>query len=380
MQNFVLFGANGYDWLKAIIAIVVSLAVSKLLRWLVVVLFKRFSKMPGDKAKETVESCIMPLCLLIIVIGIRLAISNFPIQDIRPTISKIYTVLACLSITWFFSKTLTAVISGVITSRNPDGKNSVSMMLPTIMHLVQIIIWGIGIAITLDNTGYDVKALIAGLGFGGVALALAAKNTVTNFLGGATLLVDNPFSIGDRVRVAGYDGFVRFIGLRSFRLTTLDGTEVTIPNANIIDNAIENVTREPSRRIVLSLQLTYGTTTAQMQRAIDVLRDIALNNPHVEDTCHVYFSDFSDYSLTLKFIYYIIKGNDIFETQSEMNMIILSRFNSVGFEFAFPTHSLYVENSGKHHNAIELADNGLQKLENGEAGKIEGKEIKKLEK
>ncbi|MBO7496561.1 MAG: mechanosensitive ion channel family protein, partial [Salinivirgaceae bacterium] len=262
MQNFVLFGANGYDWLKAIIAIVVSLAVSKLLRWLVVVLFKRFSKMPGDKAKETVESCIMPLCLLIIVIGIRLAISNFPIQDIRPTIGKIYTVLACLSITWFFSKTLTAIISGVITSRNPDGKNSVSMMLPTIMHLVQIIIWGVGIAITLDNTGYDVKALIAGLGFGGVALALAAKNTVTNFLGGATLLVDNPFSIGDRVRVAGYDGFVRFIGLRSFRLTTLDGTEVTIPNANIIDNAIENVTREPSRRIVLSLQLTYGTTTA----------------------------------------------------------------------------------------------------------------------
>ena len=380
MQNFVLLGANGYDWLKAIIAIVSALVVSKLLRWGAVVVFRRFSRMSAEKLKKTVESCALPLCVLIIVIGVRLAISNFPIQDVRSIISKIYTVAAFLSITWFISKIVSEIISGIITSRNKDEKNSVSMMLPTIMHLVQILIWGIGIAITLDNTGYDVKALIAGLGFGGVALALAAKNTVTNFLGGATLLIDNPFSIGDRVRVAGYDGFVRFIGLRSFRLATLDGTEVTIPNANIIDNAIENVTREPARRIVMSLQLTYGTDAMQMQRAISVLHDIALNNPHVENTCHAYFSDFADYSLTLKFIYFIIKGNDVFETQSEINMAILGRFNSEGFQFAFPTQSLYVQNPAENENFIETLKGEPEKLEKRKVGEIESQKTKKIEK
>ena len=180
------------------------------------------------------------------------------------------------------------------------------------------------------------------------------------------------------MRVANYDGFVSFIGLRSFRLSTLDGTEVTIPNANIIDNAVENVTREPARRIVLVLQLTYGTNAEQMQLAMNILRDIAVNNPHVDNNCHIFFSDFAEYSLNIKFIYYIKKGSDIFETQSEMNLLILSRFNSNGIHFAFPTHSLYVENI-KDVEANELASHDAKALKGQEVKKLKDVEIKKIE-
>lgn len=378
MEKFVFLGANGYDWLKVGIDLVVTIGFSKLLMWIIPLFFKRFSKTSEDNMRALIKKCITPISVLIILIGIRLALTHFPLDEYKKIISMTYTVVSFLTITWFVSIMITTVTCRIISSRNPDGKNNSALMLPTIKHLIQVLVWGAGIAITLSNTGYDVKALLAGLGFGGVALALAAKNTVTNFLGGATLLIDNPFSIGDRVRVANFDGNVTFIGLRSFRLSTLDGTEVTIPNANIIDNAVENVTREPARRITLKLQLTYGTTPAQMQRAMEILKEIAVENPHVDNACHVFFNEFADYSLSLKFIYYIIKGSDIFETQSEMNLLILSRFHEEGLRFAFPTHSLYVEN-GAEDNSEKLEAPKSKAIASRETKKLEDVEIKKIE-
>lgn len=345
MKDFVFLGATGFDWIKVIIELVVAVVFSKIVLAVFPKIIVRFSKMHIEKSKSMMRSLLMPISVLIILIGLRLAVSNFPIEQYRPFISKIYTFVALLCITWFVSNFVTAIIDGVISSRNQkEGGNSTIQMLPTIKHLVQVIIWGAGIAITLSNTGYDVKALLAGLGVGGVALALAAKNTVTNFLGGATMLIDNPFNIGDRVRVANYDGFVSFIGLRSFRLTTLDGTEVTIPNANIIDNAVENVSREPARRIVLDLNLTYSTTPEQLKKAFGILEDIAHRHDNLKDDCHVYLKNFADSSLDVCFIYYIVKGEDIFAAQSEVNVEILARFNAEGINFAFPTRTMYVNN------------------------------------
>lgn len=345
MKDFVFLGATGFDWIKAIIELVVAVVFSKIVLAVFPKIIVRFSKMHIEKSKSMMRSLLMPISVIIILIGLRLAVSNFPIEQYRPFISKIYTFVALLCITWFVSNFVTAIIDSVISSRNQkEGGSSTIQMLPTIKHLVQVIIWGAGIAITLSNTGYDVKALLAGLGVGGVALALAAKNTVTNFLGGATMLIDNPFNIGDRVRVANYDGFVSFIGLRSFRLTTLDGTEVTIPNANIIDNAVENVSREPARRIVLDLNLTYSTTPEQLKKAFGILEDIAHRHDNLKDDCHVYLKTFADSSLDVCFIYYIIKGEDIFAAQSEVNTEILARFNAEGINFAFPTRTMYVNN------------------------------------
>ena len=378
MEKFVFLGANGYDWIKAIIDIVITAGLSKLVMWILPIFFRRFSKVSEKELKDILRKCAMPICLLIIFIGIRLSLTHFPLDKYHQIISMTYTVVSCLTITWFMSNVITTLICRFIASRNTDGKNNSAVMVPTIKHLLQVVIWGGGIAITLSNTGYDVKALLAGLGFGGVALALAAKNTVTNFLGGATLLIDNPFSIGDRVRVANYDGVVSFIGLRSFRLNTLDGTEVTIPNSNIIDNAVENVTREPARRIVLKLQLTYTTNAEQIELAMNTLKDIALNNPHVDNNCHVFFCDFAEYSLDIKFIYYIIKGCDIFGTQSEMNLLILNRFQSNGIHFAFPTHSLFVENT-TNIETNELASHDAKALKGQEVKKLKDVEIKKIE-
>ena len=126
----------------------------------------------------------------------------------------------------------------------------------------------------LKNAGVDVGTLIASLGIGGLAFALAAQDTIKNIFGGITIFTDRPFRIGDRIKVDGFDGIIEDIGVRSTRLRTLDRCLVTIPNYKIVEASVENVSEEPMRRIVSKLGLTYSTTPEKMKEAIDILKNM----------------------------------------------------------------------------------------------------------
>ncbi len=124
-------------------------------------------------------------------------------------------------------------------------------------------------------------------------------------------------------------------------MKTLEGREVTIPNSEFAGAPVENVTREPSRKIVLNLGLTYDTTPDQMQKAMDILKEICDGSDATEDKSTIAFNAFGDFAMNILFIYYVRKGEDIADTQTETNMAILRRFNENGLEFAFPTQTIY---------------------------------------
>jgi len=186
-----------------------------------------------------------------------------------------------------------------------------------------------------------VGAVLAGLGIGGLALAMAAKDTVSNIFGGFTIFTDRPFSLNDRVKVAGFDGTITEIGIRSTRLRTLAGTEVTIPNSTFSGSAVENVSAEPSRKVVVNLGLTYDTTPEGMEQAMAILRSVAEADEDLEENVLISFNAFGDFALNILFIYYITKGADILSVQTRLNLEILRRFNAAELEFAFPTQTLY---------------------------------------
>jgi MscS family membrane protein len=193
----------------------------------------------------------------------------------------------------------------------------------------------------LNNAGYDVAALIAGLGIGGLALAMAAQDTVKNVFGGFTIFTDRPFTVNERVAVAGFDGNVEEIGIRSTRIRTLAGRQVTIPNSSMADSPVENISSEPSRKVVMTLGLTYDTTPEAMRRAMEILGEIEA--AHTEDTDGdpvIAFSGYGDFAMNVLFIYYIRKGADIMGTQTSVNLAILERFNAEGLAFAFPTQTI----------------------------------------
>jgi MscS family membrane protein len=215
-------------------------------------------------------------------------------------------------------------------------------LIPVVRKGLRAIIWIVGIIVGLDNIGFDITAMIAGLGVGGLALALAAQDSVKNLFAGIMIFLDKPFRMKDRIQVGGFDGIVEEVGLRSTRIRTLDGRIVTIPNSSFTDNSVLNVTSQPAMKVKLNLGLTYDTDENGMQRGIDILKEIISDNPDiVTDNYSVGFKDFGDFSLGILFIYYVKPDAHWLDAPSTINMEILKRFNAEGLEFAFPTQTIY---------------------------------------
>lgn len=287
------------------------------------------------------EPIVWTLILLIAQNTIKLNLT-FP-DEIFSVINNGFHFAITIVITWMIARTVNALI---VEYAVPLTKKSESdfddQLLPILQKGLRIIIWSLGVIIALNNAGYNVTTILAGLGIGGLAFALAAQDTIKNIFGGAMIFIDKPFKLNDRIKIKGFDGFVHEIGIRSTRLRTLEGRIVTMPNAVFSDEAVENVSIEPSRKIILDLGLTYDTSPEQMEEGIKILKEIA--NDHrdkIEENVLVAFDAYGHFSLGLKYIYYISKESDIFNTQTAINLDILRRFNAKGLEFAFPTQTIY---------------------------------------
>jgi MscS family membrane protein len=338
------YGNTLQTWLIAMVLVVVSIMFGKVLYWV----FSKFIRVFTARSKSQVDDVIIdlveePAVFMVIVMGIWMALRTLTLPDaVNTVIANAYQVIVALLVGWLLSRLFDAFYKQYLKPLADKSENDLDdQLMPIISKGVKMIIWAMAIIIGLNNAGYDVAALIAGLGIGGLALAMAAKDTVSNVFGGVTIFTDQPFKIGDRIKVAGYDGTVIEIGVRSTRLKTLEGRIVTMPNAKFADAPVENISWEPSRKVVVSLGLTYDTQPDQMQNAMDTLTEINRSSASTEEDAIIFFSGFGDFSMNITFIYYIKKSESIAGTQSEINLQILRQFNEKGLEFAFPTQTLY---------------------------------------
>ncbi len=288
-----------------------------------------------------------PIVTSLYIFGVWFALNGLDLPvGFTEMLGNVMQFVIVMTIAWLLTRLLEALIEEYLVPLTAASDNDMDdQLLPLLRKGVKIIIWSMAIIIGLNNAGYDVAALIAGLGIGGLALAMASKDTVANIFGGFTIFTDKPFTINDRVQIGGYDGTVTEIGIRSTRIKTLSGRIVTIPNSKFADSPVENVSLEPSRKISIDLGLTYDTTPENMQKALEMLKEIANANEGVKDGASIFFSGFGDSAMNIKFTYYIEKGCDIAGTQNDVNMAILTRFNEAKLDFAFPTQTLYNINS-----------------------------------
>ena len=185
--------------------------------------------------------------------------------------------------------------------------------------------------------------LLAALGIGGLVFALAAQDSVANLFGGFTIFMDKPFKLRDRIKISGYDGTIKEVGIRSTRLVTLEGRTVTLPNKEFTGSPVENVSSEPTRKVVLNLGLTYDTDDKKIEQAMAILQKIVDNNEGIEEPPKIAFNQFGDFALNILFIYYIKKGADILGTQTAINLEILKQFNKSKLEFAFPSQTIFTK-------------------------------------
>ena len=189
-----------------------------------------------------------------------------------------------------------------------------------------------------------ITSILAGLGVGGLAIALAGQDTIKNFFGSLVIVADKPFQIGDRIIVDGHDGPVESVGFRSTKIRTLDGHVVTVPNSEIVNKTVQNIGKRPYIKRVMNVTVTYDTTPAKMARAVDIIEEILRDHEGMDPEFppRAFFSDFNDWALNILVIYWYHPPDywKYMEFSARVNMSLLERFNEEGIEFAFPTQTI----------------------------------------
>ncbi|MDR1667061.1 MAG: mechanosensitive ion channel family protein [Bacteroidales bacterium] len=339
MLEQVFFGNSIKAWAISLAIIAGAILLNKC-----IVLFNRrvikkaTAKSSGHLDNLLFESLEKPLVLGIMLVAIWVVVHRLNMEPtIRDTIEKAYQMLTVVNVTWFFSKFL----GGLMDEYGHRTFNA--RFLPLLKRGIVIAVWIVGLVTALNNIGVKVTTLLGALGLGGMAIALAAQDSIKNIFGSITIFTDAPFRLGDIIKFDGFEGVVLDIGIRSTRIQTYENRMVTIPNYKLMDAVVINISREPSRKVTVKLGLTYDTSPQKMQEAIELLKDIPQAVLDIENTVTAYFSDFGDFAMVITCHYFIKKGRDIFETTSRVNFEILRRFNDAGLNFAFPSQTVYLE-------------------------------------
>jgi len=345
MLDQIYWGNSLESWGISILIIAGALVLNKIIS----LINKHIIQKITSKTKNRFDDILFRVLETPVLLGIALLAIWFAAArlELPPKVDKIilhaYHLLVVLNITWFVARLISALIEEFLIPASTSRSFIDANLIPLFKRSVLIVTWSIGVIMALNNAGVNVGTLIAGLGIGGLAFALAAQDTIKNIFGGFTIFTDRPFRIGDRIKVDGFDGFVEDIGIRSTRLRTLEKRLVTIPNYKIVEASVENISAEPMRRVMLKLGLTYSTSSAKMEEAISILKAIPSKVEGVTDKdLAVFFSDFGESALMITFIFFVKRGADVVQVPSNVNFEILKAFNSAGLEFAFPTQTVYL--------------------------------------
>ena len=347
MENFdsIILGNSLTAWLISLAYIVGSVIVARIVYAIFSKVVKKYTASTvndlDDKIAYQIEE---PISLAFVLLGFWLAYSHLVFEGSGETIGQLFQIAFVLDLTWLVSRVLDSIIESLLLKSAALSKSSmINQIGPILRKTVRSIVWILGVITAMNNAGFDVGAMLAGVGIGGLAMAMAAKDFVANIFGGVTVFVDKPFKVGDRIVVDGIDGTVQEIGIRSSRLITLQGRMVTIPNNSFTNSPVENITAEPSRKVSIALGLTYDTSPENVQLAIDILKQIVKDHSETENDFTVWFSSFGDFSLNVSCTYYITKSGHWANTPGEINLQILQKFNAEKLDFAFPTQTIITQ-------------------------------------
>lgn len=219
-------------------------------------------------------------------------------------------------------------------------------------------VWALVVLLVLDNLGVNITALVAGLGIGGIAVALAMQNILGDLFASLSIVLDKPFVVGDFLMVGEFLGVVERIGLKTTRLRSLSGEQLVFSNTDLLDGRIRNFGRMYERRVVFSLGVTYDTPRDKLKMIPDIVREAVEAQQDTRiDRSH--FNKYGDYALNFESVYYVLSAdyNRYMDIQQAINFTIHERFEQAGIEFAYPTQTLYVARPASARQAEAVAPN-----------------------
>ena len=345
----VFFGSTVRQYLVALLFIALGFSFGKVIYGIISRVIRSFTSKTKTRLDDLIIDLIdRPAVFLIGLAGLYLGLEQLSLPAaVELTIHNIVLVLFVLNVAWVIINFIDAILQNYILPAGKDSGRMDEAAAKMAGRIFKIVAWLIVCIMIVTNLGYDVSALLTGLGLGGLAFALAAQDLLGNLFGGFAILSDKPFRIGDRIKWGTNDGFVRDIGFRTTRIETLDGTMLVVPNAELAKATLENVSKEPARRVLAKIGLVYDTPTKKVKQAEDIVREIVLKHKELRDDSVVGFSDFGDFALIITVIYWIKDPSKTLAVKSEVNREIKEKFEKAGLEFAFPTQTVILSREGK---------------------------------
>ncbi|MBC5773929.1 mechanosensitive ion channel family protein [Pontibacter sp. KCTC 32443] len=266
---------------------------------------------------------------------------------LTPSATRIVTIAATVAITFMIIRFVTSTLVLLIRSyfkRKYQDKSHLNEM-GAISLIINIVVWGLGLGFLFDNMGYDLTAIIAGLGIGGIAVALAAQNILGDLFNYFVIFLDRPFEVGDSIAVGDKNGTIEHIGVKTTRLRSLTGEQLIISNSDLTGSRIHNYKRLEQRRVEFTLGVAYETSVDNLKAIPDLLKKIITEQKQVAfDRAH--FSTYGDSSLDFVVVYNALTSdyNTHMDIKQTINLRIFQEFQQRGIEFAYPTRKLFVVN------------------------------------
>lgn len=219
--------------------------------------------------------------------------------------------------------------------------------LDIVSFLIQVGVWAIVFLLVLDNLGVNITALVAGLGVGGIAVALAAQNIISDLFASLSIVLDRPFVLGDFLAIDDLYGNVEKVGLKTTRVRSLSGEQLVFSNNDLLNSRIRNYGQMVERRIVFTIGVVYQTPHEKLEQIPAIIEDVLIKQELARfDRAH--FRQYGAYSLDFEIVYYV-ESSDYklyMDIQQAVNLEIFRRFAELGIEFAYPTQTLFVDREG----------------------------------
>jgi MscS family membrane protein len=342
-----VFGEPLWKYFASMIYIFLAFYVSKFLDFLTRVWLAKWT----SKTKTQFDDLLLDLLngpikivSFVIFLNIGLGVFDWP-NLVNKILDKGLKVVVAATITYAVLKLIDLLMAyWKHRSAGDTDRSFDEQLFPIIRKSLKLFIVVVAVLVTSQNLGFDITAAIAGLSVGGLALGLAAQDTVANLFGAVAIFIDKPFRIGDRIQLESVDGTVETIGLRSTRVRNLDGHLITVPNKTMGNATITNITRRPNIKTVMNIGITYDTPTEKVKRALEILKEVYKDHPQTFD-CLISFNKFADSALNIQVVHWWNSTDypQYLAGLQGMNLTVKERFDQEGIQFAFPSQTLYLK-------------------------------------
>jgi len=362
----------GISWLKLFLILFLIITVVFIERKVSRLVNKTKRKIEARNAQNgfrylMIDAASKPISMFIWIYGIYIVATPLLVLFQQPNGENIVITIAqkgvdfgiAVAVIWFIVRLVEIVEYHIRNWSSSTDDNIDEILAPLVGKMLRVFTVTIGGTLIIQNlTGVKMGPLLASMGIGGIAIALAAKDSIANFFGTLTILFDKPFKLGERVVIDNSDGIIEKVGFRTTRVRLLSGHLVSIPNEKVVNSTVENIGRRPYIRWKTTIAISYDTPTDKVKKAVSILKEILDNHDGMnpERPPRVYFNEFGEWSLNIMVLAWYHPPNywEMQTWQMQTCLEILKQYNDVGIQFAFPSRSIYLANDDRRQLKLKI--------------------------